>query len=92
MVTLSYWTNRSYQFDNFGRAAHVSLSWRNGWMDGSRCHLVRKQASARQHCVRWAPISATKRGTAPAPFGPCLCGQTAKRLELDGSRCHSLRM
>jgi len=26
-------------------------------LDGSRCHLVQRQASARPHCVKWGPSS-----------------------------------
>jgi len=61
------------------------LLWPNGWMDGSRCHLVGThlghhltQCQPRRHCVRWGPSSPPQRGTASSPcsFGPCLLGPT----------------
>ena len=40
-------------------------------LDGSRWHLVRRQASAQQRCVKWGPSSPLK-GARPPVFGPCV--------------------
>ena len=42
-------------------------------LDGSRCHLVWKWASAQATCVRWRPSSPPPKGAKLPPlFGPCL--------------------
>jgi len=42
-------------------------------LDGSRCHLVRRWASVRRHCVRWGTSSPSPKGAQRRPpiFGPC---------------------
>ena len=44
------------------------------WLDGSRCHLLRRyRPQPRRVCVWWGPSSPRKKGTAPLPiFDPCL--------------------
>jgi len=39
------------------------------WLDGSRCHLVRRYARTRPHCVRWGPSPPSPRkGEQPPNF------------------------
>jgi len=45
-------------------------------LDGSRCHLVQRWASAQGNCVRWGPRPLPKRGTAPKFLANVCCGQT----------------
>jgi len=44
------------------------------WLDGLRCHLVWRWASARTHCARRGPSSRSPKKGADTPpiFGPCL--------------------
>jgi len=61
-------------------------------LDGSSCHLVRRSASPRPHCVRWGPSSPPhRRSTAAAKYGsgftdagvdrgPAYCGETVAHL------------
>ena len=53
-------------------------------LDGSRCHLVRRYASAQQHCVRWGPsFPLQKRGTAAPHFSAHVyCGQMAGWIKM----------
>jgi len=54
------------------------------WLDGSRCHLVRRYNSPRPrpHCIRWGPSSPHRKGhsTPPPLFGSCYCGKTVAHL------------
>ena len=51
------------------------------WPDGSRCHLVRRQASARCHCVRWGS-SSPQRGQHLHFSAHVYCGQTAVWIKM----------
>ena len=52
-------------------------------LDASRCHLVRRQASAQGLCVRWGPSSpSSKRGQSPQFLAHVYCGQTAGWIKI----------
>jgi len=51
------------------------------WLDGSRCHLVRRYARAGQHCVRCGPGS-TPKGHSPPFLAHDCCGQMAGWIKM----------
>jgi len=53
---------------------------------GSRCHLVRKWAQPRPHCVTWGPNSLPK-GAQPPIFGRCSLWPNGRPSELLLSTC-----
>jgi len=42
------------------------------WLDGLRCHLVWRKASAQATVLGGDPAPLPKKGTEPPIFGPCL--------------------
>jgi len=61
----------------------ISLSVVAKWLDGSRCHLVGREASTKRHRVRWGPsFSSPKRGQSTQFSAHVYCGQTAAWIKM----------